>query len=66
MKFAFVTCVQIGLSCMEAIYDLNGKSLLKGNTRNNDKVNISSLENGSYFIKISDNENNKVIKFNKI
>lgn len=25
MKFAFVTCVQIGLSCMEAIYDLNGK-----------------------------------------
>lgn len=25
MKFAFVTCVQIGLSCMEAIYDVNGK-----------------------------------------
>ena len=24
MKFAFVTCVQIGLSCMEAIYDANG------------------------------------------
>lgn len=24
MKFAFVTCVQIGLSCMEAIYDVNG------------------------------------------
>ena len=24
MKFAFVTCVQIGLSCMEAIYDING------------------------------------------
>lgn len=25
MKFAFVTCVQIGLSCMEAIYAVNGK-----------------------------------------
>lgn len=25
MKFAFVTCVQIGLSCMEAIYAANGK-----------------------------------------
>ncbi|CAM1373358.1 Methionyl-tRNA formyltransferase [Tenacibaculum litopenaei] len=25
MKFAFVTCVQIGLSCMEAIYDINGE-----------------------------------------
>lgn len=25
MKFAFVTCVQIGLSCMEAIYKINGK-----------------------------------------
>ncbi|WP_343329154.1 formyltransferase family protein [Polaribacter staleyi] len=25
MKFAFVTCVQIGLSCMEAIYEVNGK-----------------------------------------
>lgn len=25
MKFAFVTCVQIGLSCMEAIYSINGK-----------------------------------------
>lgn len=25
MKFAFVTCVQIGLSCMEAIYEINGK-----------------------------------------
>jgi methionyl-tRNA formyltransferase len=25
MKFAFVTCVQIGLSCMEAIYSVNGK-----------------------------------------
>jgi methionyl-tRNA formyltransferase len=25
MRFAFVTCVQIGLSCMEAIYDVNGK-----------------------------------------
>ena len=25
MKFAFVTCVQIGLSCMEAIYNINGK-----------------------------------------
>lgn len=24
MKFAFVTCVQIGLSCMEAIYEVNG------------------------------------------
>lgn len=24
MKFAFVTCVQIGLSCMEAIYNVNG------------------------------------------
>ena len=24
MKFAFVTCVKIGLSCMEAIYDVNG------------------------------------------
>lgn len=24
MKFAFVTCVQIGLSCMEAIYEING------------------------------------------
>ena len=24
MKFAFVTCVQIGLSCMEAIYDVGG------------------------------------------
>jgi methionyl-tRNA formyltransferase len=24
MKFAFVTCVQIGLSCMEAIYDIDG------------------------------------------
>ena len=24
MKFAFITCVQIGLSCMEAIYDVNG------------------------------------------
>lgn len=25
MKFAFVTCVQIGLSCMEAIYKIGGK-----------------------------------------
>lgn len=25
MKFAFVTCVQIGLSCMEAIYEVGGK-----------------------------------------
>lgn len=25
MKFGFVTCVQIGLSCMEAIYKTNGK-----------------------------------------
>jgi len=25
MKFAFVTCVEIGLSCMEAIYSVNGK-----------------------------------------
>lgn len=25
MKFAFVTCVQIGLSCMEAIYEVNGE-----------------------------------------
>lgn len=25
MKFAFCTCVQIGLSCMEAIYNVNGK-----------------------------------------
>ncbi|AXT18571.1 methionyl-tRNA formyltransferase [Flavobacteriaceae bacterium AU392] len=25
MKFAFVTCVQIGLSCMEAIYNIGGK-----------------------------------------
>jgi methionyl-tRNA formyltransferase len=25
MKFAFVTCVRIGLSCMEAIYEANGK-----------------------------------------
>lgn len=25
MKFAFVTCVQIGLSCMEAIYEVDGK-----------------------------------------
>ena len=25
MKFAFCTCVQIGLSCMEAIYSVNGK-----------------------------------------
>ncbi len=25
MKFAFVTCVQIGLSCMESIYNINGK-----------------------------------------
>lgn len=25
MKFAFCTCVQIGLSCMEAIYHVNGK-----------------------------------------
>lgn len=25
MKFAFVTCVQIGLSCMESIYNVNGK-----------------------------------------
>lgn len=25
MKFAFVTCVQIGLSCMEAIYESNGR-----------------------------------------
>lgn len=25
MKFAFCTCVQIGLSCMEAIYDIDGK-----------------------------------------
>ncbi len=24
MNFAFVTCVQIGLSCMEAIYEING------------------------------------------
>lgn len=24
MKFAFVTCVQIGLSCMEAIYEIGG------------------------------------------
>lgn len=24
MKFAFVTCVQIGLTCMEAIYEING------------------------------------------
>ncbi|WP_299714607.1 formyltransferase family protein [uncultured Tenacibaculum sp.] len=24
MKFAFVTCVQIGLSCMEAIYEIDG------------------------------------------
>ena len=28
MKFAFVTCVQIGLSCMEAIYDVNGSLVL--------------------------------------
>jgi len=25
MKFAFCTCVQIGLSCMEAIYEVDGK-----------------------------------------
>jgi methionyl-tRNA formyltransferase len=25
MKFAFCTCVQIGLSCMEAIYNVNGR-----------------------------------------
>lgn len=25
MKFAFCTCVQIGLSCMEAIYNIDGK-----------------------------------------
>jgi len=25
MKFAFVTCVKIGLSCMESIYSINGK-----------------------------------------
>src|SRR5690606_4978261 len=25
MKFAFCTCVQIGLSCMEAIYRVGGK-----------------------------------------
>ncbi len=25
MKFAFVTCVKIGLSCMEAIYEIGGK-----------------------------------------
>ncbi|KAA5533784.1 methionyl-tRNA formyltransferase [Taibaiella lutea] len=25
MKFGFVTCVQIGLSCMEAIYEIGGK-----------------------------------------
>ena len=25
MKFAFVTCVKIGLSCMESIYNSNGK-----------------------------------------
>ncbi|MDB4417777.1 formyltransferase family protein [Akkermansiaceae bacterium] len=28
MKFGFVTCVQIGLSCMEAIYDVNGSLAL--------------------------------------
>jgi methionyl-tRNA formyltransferase len=28
MKFAFVTCVKIGLSCMEAIYDVNGSLVL--------------------------------------
>ena len=25
MKFGFVTCVQLGLSCMEAIYEAGGK-----------------------------------------
>ena len=25
MKFGFVTCVQLGLSCMEAIYEVGGK-----------------------------------------
>lgn len=28
MKFGFVTCVQLGLSCMEAIYDVGGKLAL--------------------------------------
>lgn len=28
MRFGFVTCVQLGLSCMEAIYDVGGKLVL--------------------------------------
>ena len=25
MRFGFVTCVQLGLSCMEALYEVGGK-----------------------------------------
>lgn len=41
MKFGFVTCVQLGLSCMEAIYEIGGQLDLAITLNNNQAVNKS-------------------------
>jgi methionyl-tRNA formyltransferase len=41
MKFGFVTCVQLGLSCMEAIYEIGGKLDLVMTLKDEQAVNKS-------------------------
>jgi methionyl-tRNA formyltransferase len=41
MKFGFVTCVQLGLSCMEAIYEMGGKLDLVMTLKDEQAVNKS-------------------------
>jgi methionyl-tRNA formyltransferase len=41
MKFGFVTCVQLGLSCMEAIYEIGGKLDLVMTLKDEQSVNKS-------------------------
>jgi len=41
MKFGFVTCVQLGLSCMEAVYDVGGKLDLVISLKDSQSINKS-------------------------
>ena len=41
MRFAFVTCVELGLACMEAIYSIGGKLDLAFTLHDNLSVNKS-------------------------
>lgn len=48
------------------IIDLKGNPVLFGDSKNNNIINISSLNKGLYFIKISNNTSSNIVKFNKL